>query len=60
MKFDLDIAWKDTTRLFSENFSLLAVLAGVFFFVPYAVMMLAVPQFSQLSSLPDNATPEMI
>lgn len=60
MKFDLDIAWKDTARLFRDNFSLLAVLAGVFFFIPYAVMMLAIPQFQELSSLPADATPEAL
>lgn len=48
MKFDLDTAWKDTTRLFRENFSLLAVIAGVFYFVPYAAALLWIPGMSEL------------
>ena len=32
MKFNLDTAWKDASRLLSRNLGLLAVVAGVFFF----------------------------
>lgn len=58
MKFDLDTAWKDTSRLFRDNFGLLAVLAGVFYFIPYAVMMLAIPEFAALSNMSSETTPE--
>lgn len=60
MKFDLDIAWKDTARLFGDNFSLLAVLAGVFYFLPNAVFTLAIPDLSEMSSIPADANPEAI
>lgn len=43
MKFDYDSAWRDTTRLLTGNFGLLAVIAGIFFFVPYAALMIALP-----------------
>lgn len=48
MKFDLDTAWKDTTSLLRETFSLLAVIAGVFYFVPYAAALLWIPGMSEL------------
>tara|TARA_R110000751_G_scaffold2018_11_gene9174 strand:- start:1100 stop:1924 length:825 start_codon:yes stop_codon:yes gene_type:complete len=50
MKFDLDTAWKDTTGLLSRNLGLLAVLAGVFFFLPYAGFMIAVPEMGTMQS----------
>ena len=48
MKFDLDTAWKDATRLIRENFGLLAVIAGVFYFLPYFAALLWVPGMSEL------------
>lgn len=48
MKFDLDTAWKDTTSLIRETFSLLAVIAGVFYFVPYTAAQLWIPGMSEL------------
>lgn len=51
MKFDLDTAWKDTSRLLRDNFALLVVLAGVFFFVPYAALMLFVPEIAELGQM---------
>ena len=50
MKFDLDTAWKDTMGLLSRNIGLLAVLAGVFFFLPYAGFMIAVPEMGAMQS----------
>ena len=50
MKFDLDTAWKDTMGLLSRNIGLLAVLAGVFFFLPYAGFMIAVPEMGTMQS----------
>lgn len=49
MKFDLDTAWKDTTRLLRDNFSLLAVVAGVFYFIPYAAALLWIPGLADLT-----------
>ena len=48
MKFDLDTAWKDTTSLVRDNLRLLAVLSGVFYFVPYLAALLWVPGMSEL------------
>ena len=48
MKFDLDTAWKETTSLVRDNFGLLAVLAGVFYFLPYMAALLWVPGMSEL------------
>lgn len=48
MKFDLDIAWKDTTGLLTRNLGLLAVVAGVFFFLPYAGITIAMPEMGEL------------
>ena len=50
MKFDLDTAWKDTTGLLSRNRSLLAVIAGVFFFLPYAALTIALPGMGDLEA----------
>lgn len=43
MSFDYDRAWRDTTRLARENRPLLAGIAGIFFFVPYAALLLTLP-----------------
>lgn len=48
MKFDLDTAWKDATGLLARNAGLLAVIAGVFFFVPYAGIAIGIPEMRQL------------
>ena len=50
MKFDLDTAWKDTTGLLSRNRGLLAVIAGVFFFLPYAALAIALPEMGDLEA----------
>lgn len=48
MKFDLDTAWKDATGLLSRNLGLLAVIAGVFFFLPNAGIMVGLPEMEAL------------
>lgn len=48
MKFDLDTAWKDTTAMLRDTVGLLAIIAGVFYFVPYAAGMLWIPGLSDL------------
>ncbi|MBX7539836.1 hypothetical protein [Qipengyuania sphaerica] len=50
MKFDLDTAWKDATQLLRDNFGLLAVVAGVFYFLPYFAAMLWVPGLAELTA----------
>lgn len=50
MKFNLDTAWKDATGLLSRNLGLLAVIAGVFFFIPYAGITIAIPEMANLEN----------
>lgn len=38
MKFDMGRAWGDATRLLSANIGVIAIVAGVFFFLPQLVM----------------------
>lgn len=48
MSFDYDRAWRDTKRLARDNRPLLAGIAGIFFFVPYAALLIALPLFGDL------------
>ena len=50
MKFDLDTAWKDATTLLRDNLRLLAVVAGVFYFIPYMAAMLWIPGLAEISA----------
>jgi hypothetical protein len=43
MNFDMGRAWSEATAKFSANFSLLAILGGVFFFIPSLIMFIALP-----------------
>lgn len=58
MKFDMGRAWNDTTRLLSANRSLLSIVAGVFFFLPYAALMMFLPQQMAAFQAPAGADPE--
>lgn len=49
MKFDLDTAWKDTTRLVRDNFGLLAIIAGLFYFLPWFAASLWVPGLAEIT-----------
>lgn len=40
MKFDMTAAWSEAMRLIAANRQVIAVVAGVFFFLPYLVFML--------------------
>ena len=35
MKFDMGAAWNEAMRLISGNLQVIAIVAGVFFFLPY-------------------------
>jgi hypothetical protein len=59
MKFDLDTAWRDTTRLAGDNVGLLSAIAGIFVFLPYAALLLVLPTIAPLPELPEGATLEM-
>ncbi len=43
MKLDMSRAWNDATAMISANRETVLILAGVFFFLPYLVLMLAMP-----------------
>lgn len=43
MKLDLNAAWDQAVRLISMNREVMAVLGGVFFFLPYVIFALGVP-----------------
>lgn len=58
MKFDLDTAWKDALNLLRRNLGLLAVIAGVFFFLPYAVIGIALPGMETLQQAQASGDPE--
>lgn len=46
MKLDMSRAWNDATAMISANKEMVLVLAGVFFFLPYLVLMLMLPDMS--------------
>lgn len=52
MKFDMGAAWSDGLARVSANRSLLAILGGVFFFVPAVVMYLAMPDMMDMMMVP--------
>lgn len=51
MKFDMGAAWNEAVRLISANRQVIAIVAGVFFFLPYlAFMLLFMNQMSALEA----------
>jgi hypothetical protein len=46
MKFDMGRAWSQATAMLSANRDLIAVVSGVFFFLPYLALMLMIPDLS--------------
>lgn len=47
MKFDMSKAWDQATAVLGTNRRMVAVVAGVFFFLPAAALVLLLPDFSQ-------------
>jgi len=60
MKFDMTAAWNEAMRLIAANRQVIAVVAGVFFFLPYlAFMLLFMNQMSALEAAQKaNPNPE--
>lgn len=48
MSFNMNATWQRATALVSANFQLLAVIAGVFLFLPGAAIYLAIPDLAML------------
>lgn len=46
VKLDLSQAWSRATAMLAANRDLIAIVAGVFFFLPYAALLLMVPDMS--------------
>ncbi|GAA4050865.1 hypothetical protein [Parerythrobacter jejuensis] len=44
MKFDMSQAWNDALALLKGNLSMIAIVAGVFFFLPYALLAVVAPE----------------
>lgn len=62
MKFDMSAAWNEAVRLISANRQVIAIVAGVFFFLPYlAFMLLFMNQMTALEAAQaDNPDPEAV
>lgn len=52
MAFDLDTAWRDTRRYLTENAGLLAIMGGIFVFLPYAALLIALPRIADMPQIP--------
>jgi hypothetical protein len=58
MHFDMGRAWNEAVAKVGANFSLLAILGGVFFFVPAVILYLAMPELLDLSPMMPTGDPE--
>lgn len=47
VKFDMSLAWDQATTMLGKNARTVMVVAGVFFFLPVAALILMLPDFSQ-------------
>ena len=47
MKFDMGQAWNEAVALISANREVLAIVAGIFFFLPSVVMTMLMPDLAQ-------------
>ncbi len=52
MTFDMGAAWSEGLARVGANLSLLAVLGGVFFFVPAVIMYIAMPELMDMMMMP--------
>ena len=59
MKFDLDTAWRDTRRYLTENAGLLAIMSGIFVFLPYAAMLVLMPLVATMPQVPEGTNYEV-
>ncbi len=61
MKLDLNAAWDHAVQLLASNREVMLVLAGVFFFLPYVLFLLAVPipDFAAVAGPSGETTPAL-
>ena len=58
VKLDINRAWTDALYLIQTNLGVVAIVAGVFFFLPYLALMLLMPDFaSSMTFEPDPNDP---
>ncbi|WP_284124477.1 glycerophosphoryl diester phosphodiesterase membrane domain-containing protein [Parerythrobacter aestuarii] len=55
MKFDMSRAWDDGIAMLRRNTNMVTIIAGVFFFLPYLVLMLMTPDMSQNPAMQPGA-----
>ncbi|WP_324828363.1 glycerophosphoryl diester phosphodiesterase membrane domain-containing protein [Qipengyuania zhejiangensis] len=60
MKFDLDTAWRDAKRFAGANSGLLSAIAGIFVFLPYAILLVTLPSFAPMPEIPEGASMERV
>ncbi|MEO9463757.1 MAG: hypothetical protein ABJ242_13595 [Marinomonas sp.] len=53
MQFDMSKTWDRAVQLFSSNFQILAIIAGVFLLLPSIIMYIAVPELANLEAIMD-------
>lgn len=56
MKFDLDTAWRETKQYAGSSSSLLSAIAGIFVFLPYALLLLTLPAIANMPEVPEGAS----
>lgn len=59
MKLDINRAWTDALNLIQTNLGVIAIVAGVFFFLPYLALMLLMPDMAtslDVQPNPDDPT----
>ena len=55
MKLDINRAWTDALGLIQSNMGVIAIIAGVFFFLPYLAAMLLLPDMAAGMTVEPNA-----
>lgn len=61
MKLDMSAAWSQAVAMLKANRDLIAIVAGVFFFLPYCAMMLMMPDLQATLPVSDpNADPQVM
>ena len=59
MKLDINRAWTDALNLMQSNLAVVAVVAGVFFFLPYFALTLLMPDMAQSMVFEPNDDPSV-
>jgi len=60
MKLDMNRAWTEALELIQANLGVVATVAGVFFFLPYLVFSLLMPDTATTLNFEPDAAPEVV